>query len=82
MNKVLSNKWGRTPQGNEYGIRGTNTLNFIPLYNVSKDRKVTYGSFVCNHQQLKVELWRVILVVGRDKISYESDTGSPIASML
>ena len=44
--------------------------------------KTTYASFVCDHRPLKTEPWRVRIVVGGDKLTYDEDTGSPAASLL
>ena len=47
-----------------------------------KNKDITYGSFVCDYRPLKSEPWRVWIVVGGDKLSYNSETGSPAASLL
>ena len=62
--KALSNEWGRLAQGNIYGIKHTDTIEFIHQSEVPKDKKETYDSFVCDHRPLKSEQWRVRLVVG------------------
>ena len=41
----LSNEWGRIWQGNDHGIKCTDTLVYIQSQEVQKDRKVTDGSF-------------------------------------
>ena len=41
----LSNEWGRLSQGNDHGIKGTDTLVYIQNKEIPKDRKVTYGFF-------------------------------------
>jgi len=81
-NRSLSNEYGRLAQGNDYGIKGTNTISFIPVSDVPADRDVTYGSFVCDHRPLKDEEWRVRLVVGGDKLAYPDDPASPAANLL
>ena len=43
---------------------------------------MTYASFACNHCLLKAEPWRVRIVIGGDKLPYDSDSGSPAADML
>jgi hypothetical protein len=55
----LSNECGRLANGNRYGVKGTNTIKFIPKTSVPHDRKVTYASFVCDHRPLKTEKHRV-----------------------
>ena len=73
---------GRISQGNEYGIQGISSLNYIPLNDVPKGQKVACGNFVCDHQPLKVEPWRGRVAVEGNKLPYQSDTGPPAASML
>ena len=80
--QALSNEWGRVANGNIFGIKGTETLEFIAKHLVPSNKTVTYGSFVCDHRPLKTEKWRVRLVVGGDKLPYESDSGSPAANLL
>ena len=53
--RALSNEWGRLAQGNKYGVKATNTINFIKHSEVPNKQKVTYASFVCDHQPLKTE---------------------------
>jgi hypothetical protein len=77
-----SNEFGRLAQGNDFGIEGTNTIQFIVPQQVPIDGKVTYASFVCDYRPLKKEQYRVRLVVGGDKLSYDDDVGSPAASLL
>ncbi len=80
--RALSNEWGRLAQGNQFGVIAMDTIDFIPASEVPRDRKTTYASFVCDHRPLKTEPWRVRIVVGGDKLTYEDDTGSPAASLL
>ena len=79
---ALSNEWGRLAQGNIHGVAPTDTIQFIHFNQVPHDRDVTYASFVCDHRPLKSEPWRVRIVVGGDKLSYNDDPGSPAASLL
>ena len=80
--KALSNEFGRLAQGNDAGVRHTDTIDFIKKSEVPKGRDVTYASFVYDHRPLKSEPWRVRLVVGGDKLRYEHDAGSPAAGLL
>ena len=88
MNGATKNVWNRSlsndrlAQGIDYGIKGTNTISFIPFSDVPADRDVTYGSFVCDHRPLKDEEWRVRLVVGGDKLAYPDDPAPPAANLL
>ena len=80
--KSLSNELGRLAQGNVHGIKATDTIDFIHKKNIPSDRKVTYANFDINYRPLKSEKYRVRLVVGGDKLSYDDDAGSPAASLL
>ena len=79
---AMSNEWGRLATGNEAGVEYTDTIEFIPYSDVPQEAKVTYASFVCDHCPLKSEPWRIRLVVGGDKLVYDSDAGSPATDML
>ena len=80
--KTLSNEWGHLAQGNYFGITTNDSIDFINFTKVPNDRDKAYASFVCNHRPLKSESWRVCIVVGGDRLSYSSDTGSLVASLL
>ena len=79
---ALSNEWGRLSDGNDAGVKGTNTIEFIVKSEVPDGRDVTYASFVCDHRPLKPEPYRVRIVVGGDKLSYDNDAASPAASLI
>jgi hypothetical protein len=78
----LSNEIGRLAQGNIHGVKATDTIDFISKKEVPHDQKVTYANFDINYRPLKSEKYRVRLVVGGDKLSYDDDTGSPASSLL
>ena len=78
---ALSNEWGRLAQGNDAGVKHTDTIQFIPKNEVPMENTVTYASFVCNHRPLKDEKWRIRLVVGGDRLEYYSDSGSPATDL-
>jgi hypothetical protein len=80
--KSLSNEFGRLAQGNKHGVKATDTMSFIPRHLVPNNRKCTYASFVCDYEPKKTEPYRICLVVGGDKLEYNSDAGSPAASLL
>ena len=80
--QAASNEFGRLAQGNKYGVTATDTIDFIPQSAVPSDRKVTYGSFVCDYRPLKEDPYRVRLVVGGDKLEYNDDPASPAAGLL
>ncbi len=81
-NKSLSNEYGRLAQGNKYGVRSTDTIEFITKEEVPAGRDVTYASFVCDYRPLKSEPYRIRIVVGGDRLSYDDDAGSPATDLL
>ena len=80
--RSTSNEFGRLAQGNDFGIEGSDTIQFIAPHQAPTDRKVTYASFVCDYRPLKKEQYRVRFVVGGDNLSYDDDVGAPGASLL
>ena len=80
--KSLSNEWGRLSRGNDYGVKGTETIDFIYKHQVPPENKVTYASCVCDYRPLKDEPCRVRITVGGDKLDYHGDAGSPTANLL
>ena len=79
---ALSNEWGRLAQGNDAGVQSTDTVEFVARSEVPATAAVIYTSFACNHRPLKIEEWRVCLVVGGDKLFYHGDTSSPATNMI
>ena len=77
-----SNEFGRLAQGNNTGVVGTDTIEFIPKTDLPPESKTTYASFVCDIKPHKKETHRVRLVVGGDRLTYDDDAGSPAASLL
>ena len=57
-------------------------MNFIQLSEIPSNEKVTYISFVCDHQALEPEKWRTRLVIGGDKLPYYDDAGSSAANRI
>jgi hypothetical protein len=45
----FGNELGRLCQGIR-DIKGTNTYFFVELKNIPKDRQITYGKLVCDHE--------------------------------
>ena len=80
--KSLSNEWGRLSKGNDHGVKGTETIDFIYKHQVPPENKVTYASYVCDYRPLKEEPYRVRITVGGDKLDYNDDAGSPAANLL
>ena len=71
--KSLSMELGRLAKGNKYGVKITDTIEFIPIDLVPKNDKVTYAQCVCDHRPLKPEKYRIRLVVGGDKLDCDID---------
>ena len=80
--KSMSNELGRLAQGNIYGVTATDTIDFIFKEDVPPGQVVTYANFVCDYRPLKSEMYRIRLVVGGDKLTYDGDAGAPAASLL
>ena len=80
--RSLSNEFGRLLKGNIYGVKFTDTMEFIHKHQVPLGKKVTYASFVFDFRPLKSEPYRCRLVVGGDKLPYHNDASSPAASLL
>ena len=80
--RSLSNDWGRLAQGNDFGVRATNTIDFIHKHEVPAGKKVTHASFPCDYRPLKEETHRVRITVGGDRLDCTDDTGSPATNLL
>ena len=78
----MSNVWDRLSQGNSHKVKSTDTFEFIHFKDLPLNQKTTYGSFVCNYKPLKSEPYRIRLMAGGDKLTYDQDTGSPVALLL
>ena len=65
-----------------YGIRSTDTIDFVYKYEVLTNCKVTYTSYVCDYCLLKEESFRVRITVGGDRLTYGNDAGSPATNLL
>ena len=80
--KAIGNEFGRLAQGVGDRFVSTDTIDFINKKEVPQGRKVTYGNFICDHRPLKSEPNRVRLTVSGVRLDYESDAGSPVASLV
>ena len=67
----MVNKLNRLAQGNKYGVKSTDTVDFITKYEVPIISKVTYTNFVCDYRPLKSEPHRLRLVVGGYRLDYD-----------
>ena len=79
-----ANEFGRLANGVGGRVKGTNTIEFVTLNSIPRDRRreVTYGQFVCTVRPEKAEPNRTRLVVGGDSINYPGEVGTPTAEML
>ena len=80
--RALSNEWGRLSEDDTTGVEYINTIKYIHYNEVPSHKKVTYTSFVRDFRPLKDEKWKVRLVIGGNKLSYEFDVGSQITDMV
>ena len=78
----LSNKLGCFALGNDMGVQGTNTIEFIHQSEIPLDCNVISVNFVLDFKLLKTEQRRVKAVMGGDRLKYLFDTGSPATSIL
>ena len=79
-----ANEFGRLAQGIGGRVKGTNTIKFIRLEDIPKERRrdVTYGQFVCTVRPEKAEPNRSRFVAGGDRINYPGEVATPTADML
>ena len=73
--KAMSNELGRLAKGNTYGVKFTDTIEFILKSSIPNGRDITYANFILDYRPLKSEPWRVRVTVGGDKLSYADDAG-------
>ena len=80
--RSLSNKWGRLAQGNKYGVRISDTIEFIFKHEVPTNRQVTYATYVLDYRPLKDERYHLRITVGGDRLTYLDDTGSLVSNLM
>lgn len=73
---------GRLAQGNDHGVKSTDTIDFIHQNEVPLNEKVTYAQFVGDERPLKPEKYCVRCVVGGDKLDCSTDLRSPTTNIL
>lgn len=61
--------------------QGTNTIHFIPVQNIPRDRKPTYPRIVVADRPQKTQPRRVRLTVGGDQITYPHDVSTKTSSL-
>ena len=69
-------------QGNIHRVKGTDTIKFISKNNILSNKNVTYASIMYNFRPLEEEQYRARITVGRDKLEYSYNAGSPAANLL
>ena len=69
----LSNELGRLAQGNDAGIKPTDTFTFIKRSVIHQGQSITYATFVCDYRPTKSNQ----LVAGGDMLSYDADAEVP-----
>ena len=80
--KSLSNEFGRLVQGvvnkisKEGYVEETNTIFFIPRYQVPTDAKITYANIICALQLLKNKIHEIRMTVGGNKLKYDGNPSS------
>ena len=88
-NHSVANEFGRLMKGigrkKNNGISrvgdGHDTFRFIKKEEVPKGRKVTYARFCCDQRPQKEEVNRTRLTVGGDRLEYEGQTSTEVASL-
>ncbi len=76
-----ANEFGRLAQGIGNRIKGTDTIKFIPMDKVPKEKKVTYGRFVCDVRPQKAEPNRTRLTVGGNLLDYPGAVSTKTADI-
>ena len=79
----LANQLGRLAQ-NINGVKGTNTIFFIPKSEIPKDRlkDITYGRIVITYKPHKADPNRPRLTLGGDRIVCIYDVSTPTSDLL
>jgi len=63
-------------------ITGTNTMFFIPVSAIPRNKKATYLHIVCVHRPEKEIPHRVRWTVGGDRVEYDSDVSTKTANIV
>ena len=51
--RSMSDELRRLAQGNIYGVKATDTIDFIFKHDVPENQPVSYANFICDHRLLK-----------------------------
>jgi len=63
-------------------IEGTNTMFFIPVSAIPRNKKATYLRIVCAHRPEKTVPHRVRWTVGGDRVEYDGDVSTKTADLI
>ena len=80
--RSLSNEWGCLAQGNDKGIKGTGTIDFIHRREVPDDKAVIHTSFICDYRPLKQEAYRIRITVRGNGLPYNNNARSLVVNLL
>ena len=77
-----ANEFGRLAQGlPDNCVDATNTIFFIPVTKVPRNKRPTYARFVCSFHPQKPEPYRTRLTVGGNLIDYPGNLSMKVADM-
>ena len=77
-----ANEFGRLAQGlHDNRVDATNTIFFIPVTKVPRNKHPTYARFVCSFRPQKPEPYRTCLTVGGNLIDYPGNLSMKVADM-
>ena len=77
-----ANEFGRLAQGlPDNRVDATNTIFFIPVTKVPRNKRPTYARFVCSFRLQKPEPYRTRLTVGGNLIDYPGNLSMKVADM-
>ena len=79
---ATSNEYGHLLTGIDNAVPCTDTMEPIKLSDIPINKTITYGTMLYDHRPLKTEKYRCCLVVGGDKLMYNSETAAPAANLL
>lgn len=76
----MSNELGRLTHGNKFGIKSTDTIDFITKEEVPIGNKITYPNFVYNYRPLKPKPHKIQWVPAGSLIETKSSFGAKFMS--
>ena len=77
-----ANEFGRLAQGlPDNCVDATNTIFFIPVNKVPRNKRPTYTCFVCSFRPQKLEPYRTRITVGGNLIDYPGNLSMKVADM-